>query len=433
MDMENKLAYLSPVKNVELDALLLIAAGNGNLDEVEHLLGEGADPAHRDHYGETALIKAARTGSAPCLAELIPISDPETRGVQGRAIDVAIEAGSHECSAMLAKVSRSDSLNRRHSQDRTALINAAYEGRIESVKLLLECGANPMLDDEDGRDAMMCAALAKHSHVVEALLPFCDPHRVDRHGCSALRLAMRLASSANLERSLAVFDLLLPSGNCAGRDNDGETLLMEAARINSDSVASIFIERLLALPEIKIDEKDSGGSTAMSIAASNNLTKATSLLLAAGANPNSRDLSGDLAISSAGWNNALDTLALLAVAAHGDALGEAVFHLSGMGRDKAVSVLAPRANGQFSSAQGTTALMVAALAGNTQLVAELLPISDPGMRDRRGRSASDIAKVSGHVKTQEAIDSYQLAMAERSMLEDIGLGESHGARGPMRM
>lgn len=424
---------LASIVPIELDALLLTAAGNGDAGEVARLLALGANAMHKDASGETALIKAARASSASCLMTLISTSDPEARGVHGRAIELAVAAESRECSALLATVSRADWLNIRYPQGRTALINAAYEGRVARVKLLLELGADPMLDDEDGRDAMMCAALAKHPTVVEALLPFCDPRRVDRHGSSALRLAMRLASSGNLERSLAVFDLLLPSGDCLGRDNDGETLLMEAARIDSDAVASTFIERLLALPEIKVDQKDLYGATAMSIAGANNLEAATRMLLAAGANPNSRDLSGDLAISTAGWNNALDTLALFAAAAHEDALGEAVFHLSGMGRDKAVGVLAPRANGRFSSAQGTTALMMAALAGNTQLVAELLPISDPAMRDRRGRSASDIAKVSGHVKTQEAIDSYQLAMAERSILEDIGLGESHGARGPMRM
>lgn len=420
----------------ELHKLLLAAAASGSAQKVSSLLLLGADAKYKNEFGETALIQAAKAGAEECCRILLTQSDPEQRGAGGRAFEYALAAGSKACMLVLAPATRGAmlNLNARLPEGKTLLINAAYRGEADRVQLLLDLGADASILDEDGRNAMMCASLAKHPEIVRALLPFSDVGVEDRHGSCALRLSMRLAAEGNAERSMAVFDLLLPSASASRRSSDGDTLLMEAACIKCDEVASAFIERLLAVPSIVVDERDALGHTSLYLAASNNLTKSTRLLIAAGADPNTRDSDGDLAISCAGWSNALDALELLALAAHREALGEAVHCLAGMGQGKssAVRILAPRANGRFSSL-GSTALMLAALSGDVAMVEALLPISDPKMKDRQGRDAVDIARISGNAAAAEAIGAYQLAMAEREMLGGLECPAPERRKGARRM
>lgn len=58
----------------------------------------------------------------------------------------------------------------------TTLMLAVSHGKSEVVKLLLECGANLNMQDEDGSTALMCAAEHGLQEIVNILLacPECD-------------------------------------------------------------------------------------------------------------------------------------------------------------------------------------------------------------------------------------------------------------------
>lgn len=63
----------------------------------------------------------------------------------------------------------------------TALMLAVSHGRLDMVKLLLEAGADPNIQDTDGSTALMCAAEHGHIDIVKHILahPDCDPAIVD--------------------------------------------------------------------------------------------------------------------------------------------------------------------------------------------------------------------------------------------------------------
>lgn len=74
----------------------------------------------------------------------------------------------------------------------TALMLAASHGRVETCKLLLECGADPSMQDYDGSTALMCGSEIGNEEVVKCLLAhkLTDPMAVDNDGLDALTIAM---------------------------------------------------------------------------------------------------------------------------------------------------------------------------------------------------------------------------------------------------
>ena len=63
----------------------------------------------------------------------------------------------------------------------TALMLAVSHGRQDMVGMLLECGANVNMQDEDGSTALMCASEHGHTDIVKMLLaqPDCDATLAD--------------------------------------------------------------------------------------------------------------------------------------------------------------------------------------------------------------------------------------------------------------
>lgn len=63
----------------------------------------------------------------------------------------------------------------------TALMLGASHGRLDTVKLLIEAGADVNIQDEDGSTSLMCAAEHGHGDIVKYLLAQsdCDPNITD--------------------------------------------------------------------------------------------------------------------------------------------------------------------------------------------------------------------------------------------------------------
>ncbi|RAP32726.1 hypothetical protein DID80_08525, partial [Candidatus Marinamargulisbacteria bacterium SCGC AAA071-K20] len=72
----------------------------------------------------------------------------------------------------------------------TALISAAFWGKTEAVRALVQAGANLESRDRWGSTALMLAALKGHTEAVRALVELgADIEATDEHGRTALMLA----------------------------------------------------------------------------------------------------------------------------------------------------------------------------------------------------------------------------------------------------
>lgn len=123
--------------NAEGQSLLMLASFNGHTQLCEYLIKNGAHIEGRDNSGRTPLMYAS-TGPFSSTVELLLKS-----GANSNSVD--------------------------HVEKWTALMNAAAEGQLEVVKILMQYGANKSLKDIDGDTAESFALQKKHFKVLSFL------------------------------------------------------------------------------------------------------------------------------------------------------------------------------------------------------------------------------------------------------------------------
>jgi ankyrin repeat protein len=126
----------SKSSNPELNAQLLIAAKNGELQAVRSLISQATDVNVRDQYGWTPLLWAAMNGHT-------------------EMVRVLLVSGANP--------------NTRNKYEWTPLMWAAGQGYSEIVRSLLSFGARINAQDRNGWTALMWAVDGKHSEVVSIL------------------------------------------------------------------------------------------------------------------------------------------------------------------------------------------------------------------------------------------------------------------------
>jgi ankyrin repeat protein len=125
------LAYAKPADD------LYLAAGAGNINEVDKLLKQGVNPdAAVDNSGITALMQAARIGDVEIVKLLL-----------NKGANVNAQAG----------------------MGTTALMNAAAIGNLEMAKTLIDKGADVNTQDAQGLTALSHAKVAKKEEIVDLL------------------------------------------------------------------------------------------------------------------------------------------------------------------------------------------------------------------------------------------------------------------------
>ncbi len=160
---------------------LLAAAKAGLLDEVERLIGEGANIDLANPLGNTPAICAAlscRSGDhAGCLRALVRAGcDLDRTNVEHQSAAIAAAArGSADCLRAIADGGAN--LDASDSMGWTPAIHAAREGYEGCLRLLAERGADLGLRDKEGKSAAnhaqeagfeSCAEIAKASETARA-------------------------------------------------------------------------------------------------------------------------------------------------------------------------------------------------------------------------------------------------------------------------
>ena len=141
---------------------LLLAATGGRAGTAEVLLAKGADIKARDKDGKTALMLATEGGHTEII-RLLKKADAKTQALRKAAAE-------GDTGEVIALVGKSADVNAKGKHGRTALIEAAGGGHIETVRVLLEKGADVNPTDEKYGFSALEFALGKGHGEIAALL-----------------------------------------------------------------------------------------------------------------------------------------------------------------------------------------------------------------------------------------------------------------------
>ncbi|MFA5119176.1 MAG: ankyrin repeat domain-containing protein [Candidatus Omnitrophota bacterium] len=167
--------------------------------------------------------------------------------------------------------------------DRSALFYASQNGHADTVKLLLDRGANPNLKDSMGVSPLRLAAEGGHLEIVNLLLAHgaAPDVRTREYGNLALHAAC-------MNGHIDVVSILLKQGDYINYQSKiGMTPLIVAARHGHNDLVRMLIEQ-----GANVDVADTNGLTALHYACVYGKKEMVSALLSAGADPNLRTSQG---------------------------------------------------------------------------------------------------------------------------------------------
>ena len=354
---------------------LKVASLSGHADIAAVLLEHGADVDLQDSNGWTALMMACQNGHV-AVAEVLLAHGAK---VNLRQIDdttplmIASKNGHHKLVKLLLELSAEVNLQMKDRLSANALLLASENGHAEVVEILLEYDAMIDVQNGDGASALIMASNFGYLKVVKLLAKHkANMNLQDKYGFSALIIA-----------SL--------SGHC----EIGEALL------NNGSL---------------VDQQDKNGSSALINTCKNGHTKFAELLLKYGAQI---DLQNDVGMSALLWscaNGHCETVELLLqYGARTDLedFEQGSFALVHACNTAVIDILLKHgAQVNHVSSKGYTALMIASVMGDKEIVRFLL--NRGALRDMKIRNdtASSLAirkgnpeiadMLSGRVTLQES-------------------------------
>ncbi|KAL2865163.1 ankyrin repeat-containing domain protein [Aspergillus lucknowensis] len=192
------------------------------------------------NHNRSALSWAARHNSGATLAKSLnagPYTEVRDRDGNTPLILAARFCDESFLKPLLTLVNRGVDLEARNHVGRTALAEAAWRGRAEIAKLLLESGAKIESRDNDGSTPLILAAVDGHEKVVKLLL---DRGAAVEAKCRLRQTALSWAAGG---AHLTSVELLLERGaRLNTRDTYGRTPLSHAAGPGYEAVVKRLLE-----------------------------------------------------------------------------------------------------------------------------------------------------------------------------------------------
>jgi uncharacterized protein len=387
---------------------LIRAFENGKHDKFLKLLAEGADPNETNKEGTTILAMVASSYSGVDL--LVPLinagADPNC-GELFRPLRSAAFRGAESVRQLLnigADVNWTD------PDGGTALMAAAAAGDDEAVDLLLKAGANPNAEDHQGHTAYWYSLNCNNWSVAEILARLTAdidnarmPWRKNKEGKSPELCLIDAAKGKDAEH---VKRLLADGVRVDVADEGGDTPLHCAAENGDLEMIDVLLRA-----GAPIDAEDRGDQTPLLTAARSGQTKAVEHLLGAGANVHANK--STILCYACENKDCLDLVELLIKA------GAKVNVTGGFRRatplhvateyDQAVVVRAllnAGASVQSKDPSGWTPFLNAALRSGVETLQLLIDAgSDIRAVDREGRNAYELASDWGKPETAKFLKS----------------------------
>jgi len=287
--------------------------------------------------------------------------------------------------------------------------------KIEAVKLLLNAGANPNIQNKDKDTPLIYAVEYNYPEIVQMLIDHgANPNTANKNRDTALALATK---GNNLEIIEILLSRIWESGKSHLSKLPTELIkkiIGDIGQINADHLALFKVilynncsklKELLREPYIDIDSKDYYGNTPLIIAIDHFRIGVIKLLLNAGANPDLHNKRKESALIIAATNNKPEIVTLLLN--HG-----ADKNIQNVGRETALIIavknnhleiikilLDAGVDPNIQNYLGETALILAAKNNKLEILEMLLKIPiDRNIQDRNNMGALEWALYNNNVK-----------------------------------
>ena len=165
-----------PKSDPQLDGRLRAAAQANRVDEARELIEQGADVNAKDKRGLSAYLYAtSEVGPEPALLELLLEKGADVRSLDEQNSTGLIRAAQRGYPELVGPLIDAESqLDHINNLGWTALTAAVVLGDgtepyLETVKLLVEAGADPTIPDQHGVKPVVHAQLLGQTDVVEVL------------------------------------------------------------------------------------------------------------------------------------------------------------------------------------------------------------------------------------------------------------------------
>ncbi len=269
----------------------------------EEIIGGEASKVKKYTYlYDTSLIQAIKKQDIERIKFLLlaNVSTNEKNDEGETPLGVAITYPSQDIVVML--LDRGALVNEPSRYGVTPLMTVAALGTGKNLNILLDYGANPDLQDNQGRTALMYAVETLNYDTASALLdiPKIDLSLKDKKGKTAFMHVLD-KQDANMLDLFAAKGVKVDSKDKATRD-----LFFKSVKNNDENMV-----RLLIACGYKVDNQDTAAKTSFLNAVKNNKVEMAEIFLQAGVNPNSKDSLGTPALITAVKNNNLEMTEVL--------------------------------------------------------------------------------------------------------------------------
>ena len=296
----------------------------GNEAVIRYLVQQGADVGARSGQGYHALyyliLKQLKSLS---LFNLLIDKGASPEALDGDGCPTIVRAAEHGLTSVVRLLANKDvdiaSVNKKQQ---TALDLAAGKGHVDTIRVLLELGAEVDHRDQFGFTPLLHATYCGHQASISILMDNgADVKAVSLDGRNAVDLALSKG-----QKAIASLILDKQPHFLNDKDSEGQLAIHRAARAGKDDVINILLEK-----GADLEYTDDQGRTALMYAVSHNQKQTASLLLQKGANVNAVNKEGRSPIFFAAWNgNQTITIEWLldngASIDQKDALGETLLH-----------------------------------------------------------------------------------------------------------